>query len=1106
MAHLPQSHGANTFDEEVRVAMALNGGVSLAVWMGGCAVELDCARRAHLGAEDLGYDKYEPDGASGTATRRVYHSLCKAFGRKFSVDILAGASAGGVNGALLGAAMVSGRRLHPRFVRERWLDLGDLALLLRDPTAKDPPSLMDGGLFRAELLRAFLAVKGESKPGGGKPDAVELAALAAGRLPTGQRRLDEGRLVPDLDVTMTDVVGTPRSFPDEWGHELFAREYAPRFKFRREGDFSAPALADAARTSASFPVAFEPWKVDGEAAARAGLPGPTYGIDGGVLDNAPIRAALELIPFRRAGTRVQRYACYLNADPAQPEPSGEHGRPEVEDVIGYVVSLPRTAPFVDQLYAVRAAVNRPQVTQAIVRELLEMDLRALEETAKALLPAYKRRRTMRSIDELVPDPVRARALRKAMPDDGGPLPWIPDGEEIKPPEPEQWDWGVRPAQRILYLLLDLLRDELNGAPAQRARALLELRGNIDARIERLEHTHRLLNGLLRRLLAAPEDPPADAEAEAEELASAIADAARIAAARAPLIYRLVEEAAYEVLRFRLRTEAEGEPAPGEAFGVLFDPVEEEEKYEPIEIFFRRVLAIEVVRRALADEVEIDTAQELSFVQLTPSAPTPILARKPLTEPPPAAEAKDKLTGVGLAHFAGFYRRAWRANDFMWGRLDGAARVVDLLLDRPPEPEEDAENFNKRQKARAKTIVEGVLGAGASAEQRWLVQEALADRGVAPEPNGELLDAAELTARLTDAIFDELAGGGRSPRVTELPLTRAVCARAAQLEAIRDELPVLIEEAKTDGERGSSGKPLDLGEGGLRSQIEALRGVPPLPQRLIGKGEEVSDLGLGTIARAGRVGISMLQSTQAPLTKVLGVVRVPALAVSGVVARERLSRLTAVCGFSAAAIYLSSRIVTAKPTTPPFSDLWSLSVLLSLVGALVVAAAIAVPVLQAWKGIARPLNAARALGLFACGGVLVGLFALWAKGGGLSLEQVLLCPGADDPPQEILILALVATAGLSMLRLPVLGGPVNRLLLWPPGRKALCGVLIAVSLAVAIAAGIALWGQIGGGWWRTAGVLLALPGAPLAAAIYLMPWKRRGPAKKEDAVAEARAAS
>ena len=40
MADLATDSGA----EEVRVAMALNGGVSLAVWMGGCAAELRTTR------------------------------------------------------------------------------------------------------------------------------------------------------------------------------------------------------------------------------------------------------------------------------------------------------------------------------------------------------------------------------------------------------------------------------------------------------------------------------------------------------------------------------------------------------------------------------------------------------------------------------------------------------------------------------------------------------------------------------------------------------------------------------------------------------------------------------------------------------------------------------------------------------------------------------------------------------------------------------------------------------------------------------------------------------------------------------------------------------
>jgi hypothetical protein len=38
--------------EEVRVALALNGGVSLAVWMGGCAVELDRARRTRADGDE----------------------------------------------------------------------------------------------------------------------------------------------------------------------------------------------------------------------------------------------------------------------------------------------------------------------------------------------------------------------------------------------------------------------------------------------------------------------------------------------------------------------------------------------------------------------------------------------------------------------------------------------------------------------------------------------------------------------------------------------------------------------------------------------------------------------------------------------------------------------------------------------------------------------------------------------------------------------------------------------------------------------------------------------------------------------------------------------
>jgi predicted acylesterase/phospholipase RssA len=39
----------------------------------------------------------------------------------------------------------------------------------------------------------------------------------------------------------------------------------------------------------------------------------------------------------------------------------------------------------------------------------------------------------------------------------------------------------------------------------------------------------------------------------------------------------------------------------------------------------------------------------------------------------------KLAGLQMQHFGAFYKSAWRANDWMWGRLDAVARLVQMLL-------------------------------------------------------------------------------------------------------------------------------------------------------------------------------------------------------------------------------------------------------------------------------------------------------------------------------------------------------------------------------------------------------------------------------------------
>lgn len=41
-------------------------------------------------------------------------------------------------------------------------------------------------------------------------------------------------------------------------------------------------------------------------------------------------------------------------------------------------------------------------------------------------------------------------------------------------------------------------------------------------------------------------------------------------------------------------------------------------------------------------------------------------------------APGKLRGTGFHHFAAFFHRAWRENDYLWGRLDGAELILRLL--------------------------------------------------------------------------------------------------------------------------------------------------------------------------------------------------------------------------------------------------------------------------------------------------------------------------------------------------------------------------------------------------------------------------------------------
>ena len=1038
--------------------MALNGGVSLAVWMGGCAVELDRARRAN---------------SANSGKPRVYDALCECFGRRLVFDILTGASAGGINGALLSAAMVNEWPLTPDFVRKNWLELGDLSRLLRATSDDEPASLMDGGMFYEELLRTFKEIF-EPVPGGAKSGS-----------PT----------IPSLDVTMTDVIGVERRFMDAWGNELLALEHRPRFKFREKAHFTAEALAAAARTSASFPVAFEPWRVKENARVLAGLPHPTYGIDGGLLDNAPIQAALDLIPTKPANSRVRRYVCYLNGDPPQRLSETINGKkPTLRNVGGYTINLPRVAPFVDQLYAIQRAVERPPLAREVQRQLLCLGAGELSAVANSLLGTYRERRTMESLEELLAEPGDATTVNALLKGTQGFLPWIP--HNLNPPKNDGWRWGIRPAQRILHLLLDLLRTAIRETKADDARAqLLEKRMEIDAALAVL--------GAAREHVTGRENVNDPSRFEEEAPINRLQKAVAKATLRAPEAYAAVEtavEAFLEALRENgdRFDESLKEPGsePGRAgpslahalFGV--ETAGPELTDEMRSSFFRRVLSIEVVRRAFSADADIDSAEELRFVQLTPASPSPIFTHAPLSLTSPASPA-EKLTGIGFGHFAGFFRRSWRANDFMWGRLDAAARVVDLLLDSPcPEVGCGAgDDPSARVEKRSALLTKALLDAG----QDWLLEEALADAACGEDEE----DEGDLGTRVRLKICAELSAAEAGAGLSRMPFTRTVFQRAAQFEIAGEELHVICSESANDRKRGSAAKPLKLGgaeAGDVKAEVEAVREIyqkpSSLPAKLTDPEEIVSDLGLRTLTHAAFVSLSAVRTAEMPLSTLFGLVRAPLLAIAGTVAANRLQRATVVSGFWAAAIFLTSRLVTAEGVNPSFSDAWSLATLAALVAALGVLGTAAVPGLRAVRGVDSLLNGSLALALIGSAAGVAAVLA-WTAGGLDNIERLLFAPDAQSPPEWVLIVALVAIGVFSVARLPLpgwLGGIADKLRKGP----ALCPLLIVTFAFFGAFAAVDLAEAAEKGTWQAVSAGLALVAAPAIAAITVAIWKNRRP--------------
>ena len=399
--------------KELRLALVCYGGVSLAVYMHGLTKEVWKLARASM-------RRHDRTGSLPPArdSEIVYQALLDAIpglDLRVMCDIVAGASAGGINGVLLARALLEGHDLDA--IRGLWLDGADSDALLDAAAASRPLSK----LWAIPLVwwvrrrglededQAEVAAHGEVKhklsrfmrsrwfkpPFSGAAFsgllADAFAAMAAGdRTPP---------LVPalhpfDLFVTVTDYHGSPKALRLNSPPLVIEPEHRLVIGFGCPGDGDErrlgddPALVLAARATASFPGAFPPARaseVDALYRQRgAGWPGrdgflarilPGRSdpemvdlIDGAVLDNRPFGPALAALGRRPAHREVDRRLVYLDPKPgmhaAQHMAGAEPGF--FATILRSLADIPRQQPISDSVAAIEAVSGRARRLRHIV--------------------------------------------------------------------------------------------------------------------------------------------------------------------------------------------------------------------------------------------------------------------------------------------------------------------------------------------------------------------------------------------------------------------------------------------------------------------------------------------------------------------------------------------------------------------------------------------------------------------------------------------------------------------------------------------------------------------------------------------------------------------
>ena len=722
--------------KELRIALVCYGGVSLAVYMHGVTKEIWNAVRASQAVRSPG------EALDGTAA--VYAQLLerlradRGLDLRVLCDIVAGASAGGINSVFLAQAIHSGQSLDP--LTELWLERADVDVLLH-PDARpvsrvakfwarpivswvlrQPGNVVSESVAPEtheevrEKLSRLIRSRWFNPPfaGLGFSNLIREALEAMARAPAGAPLLPAGHPL-DLFVTATDFKGHLETLRLNSPPLVLESEHRLSIGFRSNTPSEAGRslaspleLVFAARATASFPGAFPPLQIKEidrlaattgsnwpsrdaflkrlmpEHSRRGELDGVSL-IDGSVLVNAPFADAISVLRDKPAHREVDRRFVYI--DP-RPDRGSDHKRDDPSPpgffsvIFGSLSSIPREQPIRDNLEQLEQQSREMTTLRAIVNAMRP----EIEEVVDKLFgrTLFLDRPTPRRLKNW-----RAKAQAAASERAG----YAYHGyAQVKLA-------GIVTA--LAQLILDAAPDLALTSPDPIVRSLtahLASKGLTQLalpaggaseeaiaffRAHDLAYRRRRLGLLARRLTRDWEDDATITEADR--------DAARDTIYEAQALYDRCD-----------RIEPLGEDFPVLAKNVFSAPETVLARFAERSALAQTDLEVDALIAAALDRMPQQLRRKMLLAYLGfpfyDTVTLPLLRGEGMNEfdavkvdrispedAPSIREggAKDTLRGVEFYNFGAFFSRAYRENDYLWGRLHGAERMVDLIASTLP---------------------------------------------------------------------------------------------------------------------------------------------------------------------------------------------------------------------------------------------------------------------------------------------------------------------------------------------------------------------------------------------------------------------------------------